>query len=584
VSRLADIAVAAELEPIDVAFAALIARTDGCAEGSLLARTAALISRERRGGHACIDLAQWAGRSLVAGSATDVFPATDAWSKELRASSLVGAGDRVTPLVLDEAGRCYLHRYWSAERRLAARMLAVAAGALTDVEPKSLAALRAELFPLDPVEPAGSIDQQAAAADLVLGRRFAIVSGGPGTGKTTTVARILALLLTNNAGLRIELAAPTGKAAARLTESIRAQARGFAVAPAVQAKIAELEARTLHRLLGYGGRAGGFRHDAARPLACDVVIVDEASMIDLMLMDALLAAVPQHARLVLVGDKDQLASVEAGFVYGDLCEASRASHSGTLSGIAVELTKNWRFRDRPGIGALATAVRDTNGESALEILADPNRTDVTRVEPANDARDIVRLLEGEISAVVSAESPQAATDALAQFRLLCATNRGPYGVEAFNVLIERHLRDRGDIGTADWYRGRPILVTANDYTVDLFNGDVGICFPEPDGRMRAWFPSADGSLRAIMPASLPSHVTAWAMTVHKSQGSEFDRVVVVLPERDSPLLSRELVYTAVTRAREHVAIVSTEATLRAAIERKAARASGLRDLLKEKAP
>jgi exodeoxyribonuclease V alpha subunit len=343
--------------------------------------------------------------------------------------------------------------------------------------------------------------------------------------------------------------------------------------------IGDLEARTIHRLLGYGGRNRDFRHDSSRPLACDVVIVDEASMIDLLLMHSLLDAIPPHARLVLVGDKDQLASVDAGFVYGDLCEAAKAA--GALRGVAVELTKNWRFREHPGIEALASAVRAGDGDAAAAALADPQLKDATRSDPPADAREIVRQLDDEIAAVVTATNADGALAALSRFRLLCATNRGAYGVETLNHAIERHLRERGLVDGADWYRGRPVLVTANDYNVGLFNGDVGVCFPDADRHMRVWFPTTDGTLRAIAPASLPPHVTAWAMTVHKSQGSEFDRVVVVLPpERDSSrLLSRELVYTAITRARERVTILGTERTLCAAIERSASRASGLRDRL-----
>jgi exodeoxyribonuclease V alpha subunit len=577
-SRLADIAVDAELEPIDLAFADLIARLATPRDGDLLARTAALVSRELRSGHACVDLAEWAGRGLATGGAADAFPEREAWRRALRDSTLIGTGELVTPLVLDDAGRCYLHRYWNAERRLAARILAVCGDVLDDVDLAGVAPRLAELFPRDPaaaqVAPE-SPDWQAEAAKLVLRRRLAIVSGGPGTGKTTTVARILALLLASKRELRIELAAPTGKAAARLTESIRAQASALPVDAELRRIIGELEARTIHRLLGYGGRGGRFRHDSARPLACDVVIVDEASMIDLLLMDSLLDAIPPHARLVLVGDKDQLASVDAGFVYGDLCEASQAA--GTLRGVAVELKRNWRFRERPGIEALAAAVRAGDGGAAVAALADPLLTDATRVDPPADARAIVRQLDDEIAAVVTAAHAEDALAALARFRLLCATNRGPYGVETLNHAIERHLREHGLVGGGDWYRGRPVLVTANDYNVGLFNGDVGVCFPDADRRMRVWFPATDGTLRAIVPASLPPHVTAWAMTVHKSQGSEFDRVIVLLPpERDSPLLSRELVYTAVTRARERVTILGTERTLCAAIERTASRASGLR--------
>lgn len=581
-SRLADIAVDAELEPIDLAFADLIARLATPRDGALLARTAALVSRELRNGHACVALAEWAGRGLVTGSAADAFPERETWRRTLRDSALIGTGELVTPLVLDDADRCYLHRYWNAEQRLAARILAVCGDVLDDVDLAAIAPRLAELFPRVSSSPSVAMettDWQAEAAKLVLRRRLAIVSGGPGTGKTTTVARILALLLASKRDLRIELAAPTGKAAARLTESIRAQASGLPVDAELRRGIGELEARTIHRLLGYGGRGGGFRHNSDRPLACDVVVVDEASMIDLLLMDSLLDAIPPHARLVLVGDKDQLASVDAGFVYGDLCEASQPTSTSALRGMAVELKENWRFREHPGIEALAAAVRAGDGDAAAATLADPSLTDATRADPPAAARDIVRQLDEEIAAVVAAANAGDALGALARFRLLCATNRGPYGVDSLNYAIERHLRERGLVGAAEWYRGRPVLVTANDYNVDLFNGDVGVCFPDAANDMRVWFPTTDGALRAIPPASLPPHVTAWAMTVHKSQGSEFDRVVVVLPERDSPLLSRELVYTAVTRARERVTILGTERTLCAAIERSASRTSGLRDRL-----
>jgi exodeoxyribonuclease V alpha subunit len=578
---LADIAVDAELEPIDLAFAALVGRLAASHESELLARTAALVSRELRSGHACVDLPRWAGRSL--GDDAAAFPVSDAWQRALRDSALVGAGERVTPLVLDDADRCYLYRYWNAERRLAERILAICSEVLDDVDVAAITPRLAALFPRDSSAPSSArktTDWQAEAAKLVLRRRLAIVSGGPGTGKTTTVARILALLLASKRNLRIELAAPTGKAAARLTESIRAQASGLPVDAELQRSIGELEARTIHRLLGYGGRAGGFRHDAAHPLACDVVIVDEASMIDMLLMDSLLDAIPPHARLVLVGDKDQLASVDAGFVYGDLCEASQSADASALRGVAVELKENWRFREHPGIEALAAAVRAGDGDAAAAALADPSLIDATRADPPVAPRDIVRQLDDEIVAVVTAANASDALAALSRFRLLCATNRGPYGVESLNHEIERYLSARGLVGAAQWYRGRPVLVTANDYNVDLFNGDVGVCLPDAANDMRVWFPSSDGALRAIPPASLPPHVTAWAMTVHKSQGSEFDRVIVVLPpERDSPLLSRELVYTAVTRARERVTILATERTLCAAIERSASRTSGLRDRL-----
>jgi exodeoxyribonuclease V alpha subunit len=253
--------------------------------------------------------------------------------------------------------------------------------------------------------------------------------------------------------------------------------------------------------------------------------------------------------------------------------------TGALHDVAVELEKNWRFHDQPGIQMLAAAVRDGDASAAAAVLADPSSADAIRIDTPPNASELARILSREIASVIDARSPEAAVIALAGFRLLCATNRGPYGVETLNRVIERELRDQGRIESGEWYRGRPILVTANDYTVDLFNGDVGVCFPETDGRLRVWFPAPGGGLRAVSPAQLPAHETAWAMTVHKSQGSEFTRVVVVLPEHDSPLLTRELVYTAVTRGRRQVTLVGSPDALSSAMARTAERASGLRDRL-----
>jgi exodeoxyribonuclease V alpha subunit len=623
VSELERIAEAAELAPIDLRFADLVARlADGDEARDLLARTAALVSRERGRGHSCVELSRWAGAGLAGRAGTDsagreaggrlaagdggLFPPLDAWLRALRATSLVGDGSAPTPLVLDAAGRCYLHRYWRAERRIAELARSYAASRCDDADPAALAARFRRLFPAS----ADGNDRQAVAAAAVVRNRITIVSGGPGTGKTSTVAKILALLASAQPRLHVELAAPTGKAAARLTQSVRTQAADLPVDTAVRERIAALEARTIHRLLGVAPGAARFRRRAGRRLVCDLLVVDEASMIDLLLMDALLAAAPPHARILLVGDKDQLASVEAGFVFGDLCEAaarggswsaSFADHYRILSGRdlprssaaaggegerpaglrdnAVELTVGWRFRDRPGIERLAAAIRQSDADAALRVLDDESAADARRCELPADAKSVVRETFESIASVAAAATPAEALERLGRVRMLCATNRGPWSVATLNLLVERELRERGHAASDErWYRGRPILVTQNDYGLDLFNGDVGVCHPDGDGRMRAWFPSA-GGVRAIAPAKLPDHVTAWAMTVHKSQGSEFDRVVFVMPERDSPLLTRELLYTAVTRARTHVTVYASAVTLRAAIARRAERTSGLRDLL-----
>jgi exodeoxyribonuclease V alpha subunit len=266
--------------------------------------------------------------------------------------------------------------------------------------------------------------------------------------------------------------------------------------------------------------------------------------------------------------------VDAGFVFGDLCEAAPAS---TLAASSVELDVSWRFKEQPGIAALAEAVRTGDAERALGAL-DGSFEDA-RIEalPA-DPGALAAALAPQVDAVISASGPSQALAALAGFRVLTPARRGPHGVESLNRLIERGLAERGHAVRAEWYAGRPVLVTANDYDVDLYNGDLGVAFPGDDGALRVFFPSPSG-LRSLAPGRLPPHETAWAMTVHKSQGSEFDSVALVLPERDSPLLARELVYTAVTRARRQVTVYGAPATLAAAVARRGERVSGLRGLL-----
>jgi exodeoxyribonuclease V alpha subunit len=600
-SVLERLAAESEMSPLDLRFANMMERLADRTHADVIALTAALVSRERGKGHPCIELTRWAERPLSDIEDSPRLPAFAAWTSTLRASAVVGSGSPATPLVLDAAGRCYLHRYWDAERRVAERIRK-----LTDVRRSDTASIEAvsDLFrTLFPVPATGDqdADRQAWVAAAALRNRFTVVSGGPGTGKTTTIARVLALVLAQRETAHIALAAPTGKAAARLTESIREQARNLPVADSVRKRIAAMEARTIHRLLRYRG-GGGFLHDAGRPLPCDLLVIDEASMVDLLLMDAVLAAIPAQARVILVGDKDQLASVEAGFVFGDCCEAAAqtppslefadafrmlsgrdlptpaAASTGSLRDAGVELRLAWRFRHKPGIGTLADAVRRADPVMALAALSDDRLADVRRFDLPRDPSEIVAAIAPTFAAVADAASPDEALQCLARGRILCATNHGPWSVERLNVEVERMLELRKDAG--EWYRGRPLLITRNDYSVGLFNGDVGVCLPDDEGRMRAWFAGPSG-VRSLPPAKLPPHETAWAMTVHKSQGSEFEAVVLVLPRGDSSssLVTRELVYTAVTRARTEVTVFADQESFSHAILRRAERASGLRELL-----
>jgi exodeoxyribonuclease V alpha subunit len=462
-------------------------------------------------------------------------------------------------------------------------------------------------------------DWQRVGAALALLRRFTIIAGGPGTGKTWTVTRILALLVeqSQSRGTRVPrvlLLAPTGKAAARLRESVREHRQGLGVSPETRAAIAD-ESATIHRALG-AAADGTFRHGPERPLATDAVIVDEASMVDLALMNRLFAAVPAAARIVLLGDRDQLASVEAGSVLCDMCGGAAAERRTCLSLAAaaevldlagdevparngttarsdavtrndvetladsiVHLRESRRFRDHPGIGALATAIQEADAQAALAALRTTDFPEVTLVEPTGLLGHQVSLLASDrYGACLEAQRP---LEAFGRFRVLCAHRRGLDGAEAVNQAIERALAARELVSLDEpYYVGRPLLVTENDPSTRLFNGDVGLVVREEPGSKAALFAADDaepseGDTRLVALSRLPRAETAFAMTVHKSQGSEFDEVVLVLPQKPSPVLTRELLYTAVTRARERVTIVASPDIVAQAIATPTRRDSGL---------
>jgi len=420
-------------------------------------------------------------------------------------------------------------------------------------------------------------------------RRLTIVAGGPGTGKTTTVARILALLheQTDAHGsppLRVALAAPTGKAAARLEEAVHDEARTLDVTPAVRERLLASSATTLHRLLGWRpGHRTRFAHHRGNRLPHDVVIVDETSMVSLSMMAKLAEAVRPSARLVLVGDPQQLASVEAGAVLGDL-----VAPGGAIGDGVVVLRHVYRFGG--GIAELAAAVQAGEADAAMAVLT-TGREDVTWID-ADVATDAIAdgALAPVRTAVVdagrrvvdaaSAGDGRAALDALGTMRVLCAHRHGPYGVSRWMRQLQSWL-DAGVDGFStrgEWYPGRPLLVTANDYGLGLYNGDTGVVVTAGGERVAAVF-ERRGELVRVAPTVLSAVETAYAMTIHKSQGSQFTSVAVLLPDPTSPILTRELLYTAVTRARRQLTVVGTEASIRAAVTRPIARASGLRAAL-----
>ncbi|MFA5529890.1 MAG: exodeoxyribonuclease V subunit alpha [Thiohalomonadaceae bacterium] len=586
------------LRDLDYHFAACVCEVTGC-DAPELWLAAALASRATADGHVCIALDEAAGRPVLDDPAL-VAPALAPWREVLRASGAVGQGADM-PLVLDERARLYLGRYWHFEQILVRELSRRATAAEIDV-PRARAGL-ARLFPASD----DADDPQRRAAAVALLRRLAVVSGGPGTGKTTTVTRLLALLVEQSwpAVPRIALAAPTGKAAARLTESIRHAKQALVCDEGVRAAIVE-EASTLHRLLRAIPGETGFRHHAGNPLHLDVLVVDEASMVDVSLMARLLDALPAHARLILLGDRDQLSSVEAGSVLGDICNRGEempcsqelaaqlarldvpapAVGEGVLPAMADSLsvlTRSYRFGSDSGIGRLARAVNRGNAQEALAVCDGDNPDTAWReVGAAGVAEAVGAAALAGYRAYLETDDPAQALVCFGRFRFLCALRTGPFGVAQVNAWAEAALRRAGLLpGHGRHYPGRPVLITRNDYALGLFNGDIGIILPDPqaEGRLRAFFAMPDGQLRRVLLHRLPAHETVFAMTVHKSQGSEFDHCLVLMPDVDVPVVSRELVYTAITRARRKVELWGNRPLFTRAVQRRIERSSGLRDAL-----
>lgn len=521
----------------------------------------------------------------------------------LLACGIVGtpAAPGALPLILDDDGRLYLHRYFDYERRLARRLRRCGAAEVADEA--VLKARLDRLFGANAARLAGRVDwQKLAAANALLGR-LTVVSGGPGTGKTTTVVNLLACLVEQQPDCRIALAAPTGKAAARMIDAIRQRA---AELPAELRERLPQEAHTVHRLLGSTGEAGRFRHDAAHPLAIDALVVDEASMLDLALATKLFEAVPASARIVLLGDKDQLSAVESGAVFAELgadpaLSAERAARLAALCGIdagllpaattaggiadsVVWFRDNFRFAADSGIGRLAADINAGRADAAIQWLSAGADAAVHWLADGGEAprEETLAAIDAGYAtylAAVRAGDGAAVIETFDRFRVLCATRSGERGVEALNRKISRRFRralahelDAGEPN--EWYPGRPVMVLRNDYALRLHNGDIGIALPGADGRLAVCFPD-EGGVREIAPARMPEHETAFAMTVHKSQGSEFDEMLLMLPAEPSRVLTRELLYTAVTRARNRVVLVGGAEVIAHAIEARTERHSGL---------
>jgi exodeoxyribonuclease V alpha subunit len=600
---------AIQLSALDHHFAAFIKGLDS-APGNGLWLAAALTSAVSVQGHTCLDLTEMGGTGVLPFQPGErlVTPPADQWRRDLAACSTVGRPGDYTPLVLDDAGRLYLHRSWQYERTVAEGILARAATVAHDRE--LLLQGLARYFPAGPERP----DWQRVAAVAAVTRRFTVISGGPGTGKTATVARILALLIEQSGEreLRIALTAPTGKAAMRLRHSILQAVRGMELSTAVRERMPD-EVQTIHRLLGVLPGSAGFRHNRDHRLECDLLVVDEVSMVDLPLMARLLEALPDHAGLVLLGDRDQLASVEAGAVLADICnhgrqvpfsDAFRTLLSETcgplppdmqpapdslppasLADAVIHLRKSYRFDDSSGIGALSRLINAGQAEAALNLLQAGDHDDLQwRQLPTGAAFEeaFAAAVTQGYGAYAAAGSPEEALEQLERFRVLSPYREGFGGVGHLNRLAERTLglrRAEGQICPR-----LAAMVTGNSYELGLFNGDTAVLMETgADGTVTAFFSDPAGGLRPLSPLRLPPWDPAFALTVHKSQGSEFERVVLILPERtsggDGGILGRELLYTAVTRARSRIEIWGTEETFLRAVERRVVRRSGLRDRL-----
>ena len=573
----------------------------------------ALVSCELGEGHVCIALddltlttVHWP--RVLQAEAQEYLSAARSIDKEDRFkhlvdNKLIGDGQCVTPLVLDN-NRLYLYRYWQYECQVAIRLTQqgqdVSAFNTSDLLEQLNKYFSSEQIP----------DWQRIAAAITTRHQISVISGGPGTGKTTTVTKLLAIYIESQLRLSrrpiIALAAPTGKAAARLSESIALAKDQLKLSQQVLEFIPE-QGKTLHRLLGSKVNSKKFFHHRENLLQLDLLVIDEASMIDLPMMASVINALASHTRLVLIGDKDQLASVEAGSVLGDICavptlacysqEQSQYLHqtcdfsnthysSYPFSDQIAFLQKSYRFSASSGIGALASACN--NGSIAgIDRVFNSGFADLKLIVPnQNKAQILEQVLLGYAhyiqlllasDGVEQAVNPQQLITAFNQFQPLCALRLGDYGVQTVNQLIENHF-EALKLKELDnrWYVGRPVMITRNDNQMLLYNGDIGIaCHDQETGQLKVWFEQS-GVVRGVLPSRLPQHETVFAMTVHKSQGSEFSHVMLLLAQ-SAKVLNRELVYTAVTRAKNKFSYFGQIDVLKDAIEKKTKRVSGLAD-------
>lgn len=582
------------IREIDTVFADFVCNLEG-GETDLLRKAAAHASSAVGQGNICIELA-------------DIFGCADTASAAdyLRSTKVVGHPGDYRPLILDEANRLYLYRYWKYESDLAKALIALASDTPV-VDKELLKAGLSRLFASTTENP----DWQVIAAAAAIRSRFCVISGGPGTGKTTTVVKIIALLLEQAQGgrMRIGLAAPTGKAAARLKDSVFKEGKKLEGSTTVVDNI-PADVSTVQRLLGVIPDSCRFRHNAENPLPFETVIVDEASMVPLGLMAKLVESLAPGTRLILLGDRDQLASVEAGAVLGDICNTGHGfgfspefqtfiaenagcaipeSYIGSsvplLADSVVVLQKNYRFGEDSGIGLVSRAINEGTAANILESMKAGTIRELVLSETPSRVllqKKLAKAVVQGFSGYLQQENPDDVLLAFDRFRVLCALRQGIYGVEGINSSIESCLADEGLIRPdKQWYHGRPVMVMINDYSLKLFNGDVGIALDDPESEigLSVYFPSINGVARKYSPYRLPAHETVFAMTVHKSQGSEFEKLLLIMPPFANQILTREIIYTGLTRARSSVEVWCSDEIFTSSCEKIIQRHSGLRQAL-----
>jgi len=559
-----------------------------------------LVSRELGKGHVRVSPADFAGKNLfenIDQEKTEIpseikelsFPNEKDWIEDIAASPCVETRGQtsvcrhteVCPLVLED-GFLSFKKYQVFEKSIASK-LRILSDTGTDLSGDIPSQLLKLLFPSEKSK------SQRNAALQSLKNPFFILSGGPGTGKTTTLSGILYLLLRQSPSMKIAAAAPTGKAASRIKESVKKEAGRIkdavenietkATFEHILEKLYNLEGVTIHRLLGFISGTQEFRHNPDNRLSADIVIIDEASMIDAAMMARLVNALKDNARFILLGDRHQLASVEAGGVFGDLSKAGEEKGY-TISGSFSMLDYSFRFASHPGIGKLAEGVKEGDITKCINTFSEYSDKGSLNHSESSDTHSIEQLIDKKIiplyNYVLEAKNEEEALNRLSESRVLCALRKGPNGAETINKMVEKRLKEKGlaSAGTKS-YQGRPLIITENDYNINLFNGYIGVLWNE-----EAVFPDVTpGKYRRINPSLLPSHESAYAMTVHKSQGSEFRNVTLILPENESQVLSKELIYTAVTRAIESFNLIGKKEILEYAIKNPVIRGSGLQDRL-----